>query len=372
MINNLAHSNLHYYLTQTRNTIDYILNNYYDNVNSTTHYSQNNFNTRQDFRNSQSHIDNLLSSLNTYQRLQRMNSSNTPYRSSIPVSSSYIPSSTRNYNSNIYDNALDTSVTRENGSANTNNTNTTNNTANTTNINSRSYTSWSSYNPTTYSNTTSSPENLNNLTNTNETNTNETNTNETNTNETNINNSTTASNLEYTIPSLNTTTVLPSFNSFRTSEQTDSIRNIENNIRQRIRQVLPELVEITLYSQSSSDTSPRDLNFTGTGEDQLVDVPVPTDLHSLRENSTVDLYQNIESDYDTCCICRERLRNTDIIRRFNSCNHIFHMNCIDTWLESHTVCPVCRSDIRDNENDNENENENSSDNMSLPSHTEPV
>ena len=71
MINNLAHSNLHYYLIQTRNTIDYILNNYYDNVNSTTHYSQNNFNTRNDFRNSQSHIDNLLSSLNTYQRLQK-------------------------------------------------------------------------------------------------------------------------------------------------------------------------------------------------------------------------------------------------------------------------------------------------------------
>ena len=361
MINNLAHSNLHYYLTQTRNTIDYILNNYYDNVNSTTHYSQNNFNTRQDFRNSQSHIDNLLSSLNTYQRLQRMNSSNTPYRSSIPVSSSYIPSSTRNYNSNIYDNPLDTSVTPENVSANTNNTYNTNNTNNT-NTNSRSYTSWSSYNPTTYSNTTSSPENVNNLTNTNET----------NTNETNINNSTTASNLEYTIPPLNTTTSIPSLYNLGTPTQTDSIRTIENSLRQRIRQVLPELVEITLYSQSTSDTSPRDLNFTGGGEDQLVDVPVPTDLHSLRENSTVDLYQNIESDYDTCCICRERLRNTDIIRRFNSCNHIFHMNCIDTWLESHTVCPVCRSDIRDNENDNENENENSSDNMSLPSHTEPV
>ena len=48
--------------------------------------------------------------------------------------------------------------------------------------------------------------------------------------------------------------------------------------------------------------------------------------------------------------------NTDIIRKINSCNHIFHMSCIDTWLESNTMCPICRCDLRSNTSENENEN----------------
>ena len=120
--------------------------------------------------------------------------------------------------------------------------------------------------------------------------------------------------------------------------------------------MLPELVEITLYRETSNGNTQ-----TSTNTNQNInfeDVIVPTDLQSLRNNSTVDLYQNIETDFDKCCICRDTLMNTDIIRKINSCNHIFHMSCIDTWLESNTMCPICRCDLRSNNSENENENEN--------------
>ena len=122
------------------------------------------------------------------------------------------------------------------------------------------------------------------------------------------------------------------------------------NLRNRIRRVLPELVEITLYSDNRRPN-------LDTGEGELEDVEIPTDLRTLSSATTVDLYQNIESSYDKCCICRETLFNTDIVRKINSCEHVFHMSCLDTWLETNTNCPICRGDLRDSHITNEN-NEN--------------
>ena len=129
-----------------------------------------------------------------------------------------------------------------------------------------------------------------------------------------------------------------------------------NRFRERIRQVLPELVEITLYSDG-----------TPVNTDLLQDVEVPTNLSILRNNTTVSSYANLNTTEDRCCICRENFRDTDIVRKINSCGHVFHINCVDTWLESNTTCPMCRHDIREsitsrNENDIEIESTNQSSN----------
>ena len=121
------------------------------------------------------------------------------------------------------------------------------------------------------------------------------------------------------------------------------------NLRNRIQQILPELVEITLYRENRDDN-------TDTSPGNMEDVIVPTDLHSLRNNSTVDLYQNIDTEFDKCCICRDTLMNSDIIRKINHCGHVFHMNCLDTWLETNTMCPICRCDIRSNNTETEQNN----------------
>tara|TARA_B100000123_G_C25716448_1_gene422381 strand:- start:92 stop:907 length:816 start_codon:yes stop_codon:yes gene_type:complete len=129
-----------------------------------------------------------------------------------------------------------------------------------------------------------------------------------------------------------------------TINQNNIDETLTNNLRNRIRRVLPELVEITLYS----DTAHNNAN-----EGEMEDIEVPTDLGTLTNSTTVDLYQNINSSYDKCCICRETLNDTDIIRKINNCDHVFHLNCIDTWLSSNTMCPICRCDLRDQSNSNE-------------------
>ena len=70
-------------------------------------------------------------------------------------------------------------------------------------------------------------------------------------------------------------------------------------------------------------------------------------------------YENIETEYESCTICRERFQSNSIVRKLQ-CGHIFHIGCIDTWFENNIRCPVCRSDLRDyqsNEEEDDGDNE---------------
>jgi len=49
----------------------------------------------------------------------------------------------------------------------------------------------------------------------------------------------------------------------------------------------------------------------------------------------------------------ENFTNNSIVRKINGCGHLFHINCIDTWLEENITCPVCRTDLREIENNEE-------------------
>ncbi|KAE8674256.1 pentatricopeptide repeat-containing protein [Hibiscus syriacus] len=44
-----------------------------------------------------------------------------------------------------------------------------------------------------------------------------------------------------------------------------------------------------------------------------------------------------------CSVCLGSITEESIIRLLPNCNHVFHVQCIDTWLGSHTTCPVCRT-----------------------------
>jgi len=46
----------------------------------------------------------------------------------------------------------------------------------------------------------------------------------------------------------------------------------------------------------------------------------------------------------TCSVCLTDFRATDRIRQLAKCEHVFHMECLDKWIDyqRHT-CPLCRS-----------------------------
>ncbi|CAN4095465.1 unnamed protein product [Withania somnifera] len=43
-----------------------------------------------------------------------------------------------------------------------------------------------------------------------------------------------------------------------------------------------------------------------------------------------------------CAVCLDVIENEQVARLIPGCNHGFHVECVDTWLSKHPVCPVCR------------------------------
>lgn len=48
-----------------------------------------------------------------------------------------------------------------------------------------------------------------------------------------------------------------------------------------------------------------------------------------------------------CVICLDELINEENkkLGKLNNCTHVFHMKCLNTWLNEKPICPVCRRDV---------------------------
>nr|GMC56178.1 RING-H2 finger protein ATL13-like [Ipomoea batatas]GMD24979.1 RING-H2 finger protein ATL13-like [Ipomoea batatas] len=46
-----------------------------------------------------------------------------------------------------------------------------------------------------------------------------------------------------------------------------------------------------------------------------------------------------------CAVCLCEFEGEDNLRLLPKCSHAFHMECIDTWLLSHSTCPLCRASL---------------------------
>ncbi|KAL9251113.1 RING-H2 finger protein ATL54-like protein, partial [Drosera capensis] len=50
-------------------------------------------------------------------------------------------------------------------------------------------------------------------------------------------------------------------------------------------------------------------------------------------------------DGTDCAVCLSEFEEGENLRVLPKCNHAFHVPCIDTWLRSHTNCPMCRAPV---------------------------
>ncbi|CAI9768551.1 unnamed protein product [Fraxinus pennsylvanica] len=46
---------------------------------------------------------------------------------------------------------------------------------------------------------------------------------------------------------------------------------------------------------------------------------------------------------EECTICLSEFEEREIVRIIPYCKHMYHPQCIDTWLSLHVTCPLCRS-----------------------------
>jgi hypothetical protein len=56
-----------------------------------------------------------------------------------------------------------------------------------------------------------------------------------------------------------------------------------------------------------------------------------------------DLDEDEDQD-EICSICLVEFEGEDAVSKLRRCEHVFHFNCIEQWLERNQFsCPLCRS-----------------------------
>ena len=66
-----------------------------------------------------------------------------------------------------------------------------------------------------------------------------------------------------------------------------------------------------------------------------------TEVHPKHTLLYVDIN---DKKYESCIICTEDFKNTDVISVLN-CDHIYHPKCIKEWCNHNASCPLCKAEI---------------------------
>ncbi|KAK4767586.1 hypothetical protein SAY86_015336 [Trapa natans] len=52
-----------------------------------------------------------------------------------------------------------------------------------------------------------------------------------------------------------------------------------------------------------------------------------------------------QDSYSECAVCLNEFQENEKLRAIPNCNHVFHIDCIDIWLQNNANCPLCRTSI---------------------------
>ncbi len=86
-------------------------------------------------------------------------------------------------------------------------------------------------------------------------------------------------------------------------------------------------------------------------EPQINDIKVEINIspqHSAKYNTPKYLHYNISRNIDNknmeCSICLVEFQKTDMVY-LTPCCHIYHIHCLDKWLNNHDNCPICMNKL---------------------------
>lgn len=78
--------------------------------------------------------------------------------------------------------------------------------------------------------------------------------------------------------------------------------------------------------------------------DTINDNVTTTTASTMAQHPTVQvIVQSKEYKEDVCSICLGEFKLHERVRVLPECVHVFHVTCIDKWLEHHSSCPLCRA-----------------------------
>uniref|UniRef100_A0A2P2KW40 RING-type E3 ubiquitin transferase n=1 Tax=Rhizophora mucronata TaxID=61149 RepID=A0A2P2KW40_RHIMU len=99
-----------------------------------------------------------------------------------------------------------------------------------------------------------------------------------------------------------------------------------------------------------ADERIRTTFMAGTSSIRAHEERVNETVRSTRENERSSIREPTEGKFDGsngivgCVICQEQLLGGDEVTGM-PCSHVFHVKCIEKWLEQSRSCPLCRLDL---------------------------
>ncbi|CAN7053237.1 unnamed protein product [Brassica rapa subsp. trilocularis] len=102
------------------------------------------------------------------------------------------------------------------------------------------------------------------------------------------------------------------------------------------------------YWELDADT---DTDHELVNTDELVDVmpnerigPPPASLFATEAVKTVTITEEDLAKEKVCAICNEEFEVGEEGKELK-CLHLYHPSCIESWLNIHNTCPVCRFEV---------------------------
>ncbi|CAA2963687.1 probable E3 ubiquitin-protein ligase RHA4A [Olea europaea var. sylvestris] len=90
----------------------------------------------------------------------------------------------------------------------------------------------------------------------------------------------------------------------------------------------PPILPRTIYDSTPQVTTSFDSDLKAELKNQL---------------STVLFDEYLKARDSVCCVCLGEFEIKEELLQVISCKHVFHINCIRHWLQSHSTCPLCRT-----------------------------
>ncbi|GMI92229.1 Arabidopsis Toxicos en Levadura 57 [Hibiscus trionum] len=112
-------------------------------------------------------------------------------------------------------------------------------------------------------------------------------------------------------------------------------------------------IYIRRFSEDPTAHLSRRTRYRGGGGGPLNSFPFPSGLRrasgphkgldptTIRSLPVYSYRGNAKYQID-CPICLSEFEENQCLKTIPHCKHVFHVQCIDTWLSSHVSCPVCR------------------------------
>ncbi|XP_009770096.1 RING-H2 finger protein ATL54-like [Nicotiana sylvestris] len=101
------------------------------------------------------------------------------------------------------------------------------------------------------------------------------------------------------------------------------------------------------FGNLRTPSQPQQLTVVIAEEEEASDIRTVGLQPSVVSAITICKYKRGEGliEGTECSVCLTEFQDDESLRILPKCSHTFHILCIDTWLRSHTNCPMCRTGI---------------------------